>query len=75
MLWANTANDKIDDYFLLFFFTEKKALKFHANCLPRRQFALNVKAYFLGKMRKNISKCHLLETFAQHAKSLPANSP
>ena len=36
------------DIFLIF--PRKYALKFHANCL--RQFAWNVKAYFLEKIRK-----------------------
>ena len=29
-------------------------LTFHANCLPCRKFASNVKSNFLGKVRKNI---------------------
>ena len=33
-------------------FHRKLALTFHANCLLRRQFAWNVRAYFLGKLRK-----------------------
>ena len=49
---------QIDDIFLIF--PRKQALIFHANCLLRRQFACNIKAYFLGKIRKNISKCCLL---------------
>ena len=39
----------------------KQDLIFHANCLLRRQFAWNVKSCFLGKIRKNISKCRLLK--------------
>ena len=35
-------------------------MTFHANCVLRRQFARNVIVYFLGKTKKNISKCHLL---------------
>ena len=38
-------------FFFFFFFNKKKALIFHANGL-RRQFARNIKAYFLGKIRK-----------------------
>ena len=44
-------------HFEMFFFLfspELMALTFHANCLQRRQFACNVKAYFLEKIRKNI---------------------
>ena len=48
-LWWQT-----DSIFLIF--PSKEVLTFHANCLPRRQFACNVKSYFLGKIRKNISK-------------------
>ena len=43
-------------------FPRKEDLTFHANCLHQRQFAWNVKTYFLGKIRKNISICHLLKT-------------
>ena len=50
---------QIDDIFLIF--PSKQDLTFHANCLLRRQFAWNVKSCFLGKIRKNISKCHLLK--------------
>ena len=42
-------------------FPRKQDLTFQANCLLRRQFAWNVKSCFLGKIRKNISKCHLLK--------------
>ena len=28
---------------------------FPANCLRRRQFARNIKAYFLGNVKKNIN--------------------
>ena len=55
-LWTNSADDK------LIFFPRKKDLTFHANCLHWRQFAWNVKSYFLRKIRKNISKCRLLKT-------------
>ena len=33
-------------------FPRKKDLTVHANCLLRRQFALTVRSYFLGKIRK-----------------------
>ena len=36
---------------LFLFFPEKETLAFHANCLNRRQFAGNVKTYFLGKIK------------------------
>ena len=36
-------------------------LTFNANCLHWRQFVWNDKSYFLEKIRKNISKCHLLK--------------
>ena len=32
-------------------FARKQDLAFHANCLPRRQFAWNVHAYFLGRKK------------------------
>ena len=41
-----------NNFFL--FFPIKQALIFHANCLLRRQFAWNVKACFLGKIKKTI---------------------
>ena len=44
------SRQQIDDIFPIF--PRKLALKFHANCLLRRQFARNVKAYFLGKIRE-----------------------
>ena len=50
---------QIDDIFLIF--ARKQDLTFHANCLLRRQFACNVKSCFLGKNKKNISKCRLLK--------------
>ena len=43
----------------------KQALTFHANCLLRRQFAWNVKAYFLQKNKKNI--INLLSTEFVHS--------
>ena len=38
---------------ICFIFPRKQVLTFHANCLLRRQFAQNIKACFLGKIRKN----------------------
>ena len=43
------------------YFPRKQPLTFHANCLPRRQFAWSVKAYFLEKNKKSISICRLLK--------------
>ena len=37
------------DHTFFLFFSEKKALLFHANCLIRKQFARNIKSYFIGK--------------------------
>ena len=51
--------EQIDDIFHIF--PRKKAFAFQANCLLWRQFAWNVKAYFLGKSKKNISKCRPLK--------------
>ena len=50
---------QINDIFLIF--SRKQDLTFHANCLLRRQNAWSVKSCFLGKVRENISKCHLLK--------------
>ena len=58
MLWANSADDKLIFFFLIF--PRKQDLTVHANCLLRRQFTWNVKSYFLGNIRKNISKYLLL---------------
>ena len=41
---------QIDDIFLIFL--RKQDTTFHANCLPRRQFAWNVISCFLRKIRK-----------------------
>ena len=43
-------------WFIFFhFFFQKIDLTFHTNCLPRRQFACNVKSHFFGeKEKKNI---------------------
>ena len=46
---------------ICFIFPRKQSLTLQANCLNRRQFAWNVKACFLEKIRKNIWKCHLLK--------------
>ena len=53
------SRQQIDDIFLIF--PRKQDLTFHANCLLRKQFAWNVKSFFLGKIKKNISKCRLLK--------------
>ena len=58
-LWAFSADDKLIILFLIL--PRKQDLTFHANCLLRRQFAWNVKSCFLGKNKKNISKCRLLK--------------
>ena len=47
-LWANSTDDKLVMFFLLFF-SRKQNLAVHAN----------VKSSFSGKIRKNISKCLL----------------
>ena len=52
------STQQIDVIFLIL--TRKKALAFHANCLQRRLFAWNVKAYFGGKNKKN-KNCYLLK--------------
>ena len=46
---------QIDDAFLTF--PRKQNSTFHANCLHWRQFAWKFESCFLGKVRKNISKC------------------
>ena len=64
MLWVDSADNK-----LIFFSPRKWILTLHANCLLMRQSTWSVKSYFLGKIRKNISKCCLLIfLFTQHAK-------
>ena len=45
---------------LFWFFPEKLDLTFHANCLLRRQFAWNIKSYFLGKIKEIWAIYHLL---------------
>ena len=52
MLWANSAYNKLVIFFL--FFLEKNDLTLFANCLLRKQFAWNVKTYFLGKIFQNV---------------------
>ena len=49
-LWANSADDKFGDIFLIF--PRKQDLSFHASCQI---------LFFFGKNMKNISKCHLLK--------------
>ena len=61
MLWENSADtqtDNISSYFLL----ENRFWNFMQTAL-RRQFAWNIKSYFLGKTKENISKCHLLKFY------------
>ena len=51
-------------FFFFFFFVnlfQKIELIIHANYLPRRQFAFNIKLYFLAN--KKISICRLLNLF------------
>ena len=57
--WANSTDDKLMTVFL--FYPENRFWHFMQRCLLRRQFIWNVKACFLEKIRKNISKCHLLK--------------
>ena len=52
----------------LSYFSPKRAFDFHATCLLRRQFAGNVESYFLGKIRKILSICHLLKGWLGGAK-------
>ena len=56
--WANSADDKLMIFFLLF--PSKQILAGYANCLQWRQFAWNVKICFLGKITIFFfSKCPL----------------
>ena len=59
---------QIDNILLLF--PGKQAMTFHANCLLRRQFACNVIAYFLGKIKTTYMyfKLSSAENFTQNAK-------
>ena len=50
---------QVDNIFLNMF-QRKQALAFHTNSLLKRQFAWKVKAYFLGNIKENISRCRLL---------------
>ena len=61
MTGKNFSRPHILKYFSCIF-PKKQVLKFHANCLRRRQTARNVKAYFLGKIRKMSPVCHLLNS-------------
>ena len=54
-LWANSAGDKLMIFVL--FCPKKRTLSIHVNCLILHE---NVKVYSLGTIRKNISKCLLL---------------
>ena len=59
-VWAKSAVDKLMIFFS--FFPENRLWHFMQIVSKRRQFAWNVKAYFLGKRRKIIQnvcwKCH-----------------
>ena len=56
-LWAYSADNKLVIFFL---FSQKTG--FDISCkLSSLELAWNVKSFFLGKIRKNISKCHLLK--------------
>ena len=55
MLWANSADNRLMTFFL--FLLENRF------DISWRQFERNVKSYFLGRRRKNISKCRLLNFF------------
>ena len=59
---AISADDKLSIFLNLL---SKHIWMFNANCLLRRQFARNVKACFLGKIRKFISKCLLLKFYPE----------
>ena len=47
--------------FFFLIFPRKQDLTFHAYCLHCRQFARNVKPYFLGNIRKKTSICSLMK--------------
>ena len=54
MLGENVSRRHFEIFFL---YVEKIGLTFHANCLLKRHLsplALNVKSYYLGKIRKHI---------------------
>ena len=62
-----SADDILRDIYFFEVFTRKQALTFHdLTFLTRRQFAWNVKAYFLRKNKK-ISICRLLNLPKSHA--------
>ena len=76
MLWANSADDKLTKNFLIFLLGNRlghsmqivsQGDSLHANCLPRRQFAWNVKSCFLGEIRKYF-KMFSAEIFTQYTK-------
>ena len=48
---ANSTDNNLMIFFFFFFF-RKQGLTFHANCLLRRQFALNIKHCYLEQFRK-----------------------
>ena len=49
--WTYSADDKL---VIFSYYSQKTGFDIHANCLYWRQFALNVKACFIGKIRKTI---------------------
>ena len=51
--WVLWVKFSADDILKCFTFRRKKDLTFYANCLLRRQFAWNVRSYFLGKKKKS----------------------
>ena len=55
LIWQTT------DWWHFSYFSQKTGFDIYANYLQWRQFAWNVKTCFLGKIRKNISKCCLLK--------------
>ena len=64
---------QINDTFFSIFFSRSYALTFHANCPLRRQFAWNVKAYYLEKNKeKKYFKMSSAVIITQHAKLLMA---
>ena len=49
----------------------ENTMTFNANCLHRGQFALNVKLYFVGKIRRNIINL----SFAEFVRVVKYNLP
>ena len=63
MLWANSADDKLMIFFLIFL--ENRIWHFMQILLT---ICMECQILFSWKNNKNISKCHLLKFFTQHAK-------